>query len=198
MALIVLAGALLASGCARDPLDVPCPRLDEGELVITEIHGPQSGDADDYGEWIEIYNPTGRTLDLSGLAISVIKLDGSSSADMLVRSALQLPPGEYAVFGRQVDSALPPHVDYGYIADIDRKLFDSAALEVSSCGQRIDVVVYRNLPTKGSLILSGDAPLTAEANDDELNWCTDEREDENSADSGIRGTPREENPTCEA
>lgn len=193
----------LSTGCSHDPLDIPCPAVSEGELVVTEIHGPQSGE-DQYGEWVEVYNGTGRTIDLSGLAVRFIKLDGSSNLQMFVRNATSIGPGSYAVFGKQLAGAEPAHVDYGYLGDIGDidgsggKLFDSAAVELSSCGEVIDLAVYRNLPTKGSLALNGAiSPPTAAANDEDINWCVDDLEDENTEQMGVRGTPREENPVCE-
>lgn len=189
-----LSGLFVA--CSQAPVDIPCPEASEGDLVVTEIHGPQSGE-DQYGEWIEIYNSTSRTIDLSGLSVSFTKLDGSSENRFLVRTPLALEPGGYAVFGRQPVGAEPDHVDYGYQGDLDSKLFDSAAVRVSTCGDLVDLAVYRNLPTKGSLILDGDiSPPTAEANEDERNWCVDNREDDNTEQLGVRGTPREENPSC--
>lgn len=191
----VLAGLYL-SGCVHDRLDIPCPDIGPDDLVVTEIHGPQTGE-DRYGEWIEVYNPTGRSVDLSGLKINFIKLDGSSTTSVLVRRPVQIEPDSYAVFGRQVLGAEPSYVDYGYINDMDSKIFDTAAVELSACGEVVDVAVYRNLPSRGSLVLSGDiSPPTAEANDDERLWCVDALEDENTEQFGIRGTPQEENPTC--
>lgn len=192
----------LFAGCSNEPLDIPCPVLSDGELVVTEIHGPQSGE-DQYGEWVEVYNASGRTIDLSGLSVRFTKLDGSSSLQMFVRSAIDVAPGDYAVFGKQLSGAEPEHVDYGYLGDIGDvdgsggKLFDSAAVEITSCGEPVDIAVYRNLPTKGSLALSGDiSPPTAVANDDEINWCVDDREDDETEQKGVRGTPKEENPSC--
>ena len=186
-----------SAGCSHEPLDISCPDVSEGDLVVTEIHGPQSGDVDQYGEWVEIYNATERSIDITGLSVSFTKLDGSSKRAMFVRSPLSLGPGAYGVFGRQRQGAEPDHVDYGYMADIDSDLFDSAAVEITSCGVFVDLAVYRNLPTKGSLILDGDvSPPTAEANNDEMNWCVDNLEDENTEQMGVRGTPQEENPVC--
>ena len=184
------------SGCTSDPLDISCPDVDVGDLVITEIHGPQTGE-DAYGEWIEIYNASTRTIELSGLSVTVTRLDGSAQAKFLVRSATSIGPGAYAVFGKQIAGDEPAHVDYGYISDLDSKLYDSGAVEVVSCGMRIDLMVYRNLPTKGSVVLDGSIkPPTAEANDDEVNLCLDQTEDDMSELSGIRGTPQEGNPVC--
>ncbi len=190
-----LLGGLL-SGCTSDPLDIECPDVIEGELVVTEIHGPQSGE-DAYGEWIEIYNSTSRTIDLSGLSVTITRLDGSTQSKFLVRNATSIAPASYATFGKQIAGDEPAHVDYGYLSDIDGKLFDSAAVEVVSCGERIDLLVYRNLPTKGSVILDGSIdPPTAAANDDEANLCLDQIEDEKTEQDGIRGTPQEGNPVC--
>ncbi len=187
----------LLFGCSQEPLDIPCPEVSKGDLVVTEVHGPQTGE-DRYGEWIEIYNATGSAIDLSGLSVTFKKLDGSSNTRLFIRTALSLAPGAYAVFGRQTAGAEPEHVDYGYKADLDSKLYDSAAVEVISCGDQIDLAVYRNLPTKGSLTLDGAiSPPTALANDDERSWCVDNREDEDTEQLGVRGTPGEENPVCE-
>ncbi len=203
-ALTFLAACSLSvlSGCSHEPLDIPCPAISAGELVVTEVHGPQTGE-DQYGEWIEVYNASSRTIDLSGLSVSFTKLDGSSKLKMFVRTAVNLEPGGYAVFGKQLPGAEPEHVDYGYLGDIGDidgsggKLFDSAAVEITSCGEFIDLALYRNLPTKGSLTLNGDiSPPTAEANDDEVNWCVDNLEDEETEQKGVRGTPQEENPSC--
>ena len=192
----------LSAGCSHEPLDIPCPAVSAGELVVTEVHGPQTGE-DQYGEWVEVYNASSRTIDLSGLSVSFTKLDGSSELKMFIRSAVNLEPGGYAVFGKQLAGFEPDHVDYGYLGDIGDidgtggKLFDSAAVRISSCGEAIDLAVYRNLPTKGSLTLSGDiSPPTAEANDDEINWCIDNLEDDETEQKGVRGTPQEENPSC--
>ncbi len=192
----------LIAGCSNEPIDVPCPGVAAGELVVTEVHGPQSGE-DQYGEWVEIYNASDSAVDLRGLSVTFTKLDGSSQLQMFVRKSVELAAGEYAVFGKQLSGTEPEHVNYGYLGDIGDidgsggKLFDSAAVEISSCGEVIDLAVYRNLPTRGSLALNGDiSPPTAEANDDEVNWCVDELEDEDTDEKGVRGTPQEENPSC--
>ncbi len=195
-ALFTLLAGLAIAGCAHDPLDIPCPDLQAGDLVLTEVHGPQTGE-DRYGEWIEVFNASGRTIDLSGLEVRLTKLDGSSAEKLLVRDRVLIEPEGYAVFGQQPGGNEPDYVDYGYISDIDKKLFDSAAVEIRSCGEQVDLTVYRNLPTRGSLQLSGAInPPSADANDVELNWCVDDREDDNTPTLGIRGTPQEENPVC--
>lgn len=194
--LLPLLVALCGVGCVHDPLEISCPELGPGDLVVTEIHGPQSGE-DRYGEWIEVFNSSDKTVDLSGLAVRLIKLDGSSSEKLLVRTPVSLESGKYGVFGRQFPGSEPDYVNYGYSEDVDRDIYDTGAVELSSCGVVLDVAVYRNLPSRGSFALSGAIdPPDAEANDDELNWCRDTLEDEDTEQFGIRGTPQKENPVC--
>lgn len=193
---LVLLGGSSAFGCINEALEVPCPNVAAGDLVITEIHGPQSGE-DRYGEWIEIFNASTESVNLKGLSVRVLRLDGSAQSRLLVRDSVSMSAGSYAVLGKQVSGAEPDHVDYGYISDIDNKLYDSGAIQIESCGSEIDLVVYRNLPSKGSLVLDGSiVPPTAVANDEEANWCIDDEADEMSPLMGIRGTPQEENFIC--
>ncbi len=187
---------LIFSGCDTDPLEVPCPDLAAGDLVVTEIRGPQTG-ADMYGEWIEVFNATNRTLDLAGLSVAITKLDGSSSLSFLVRTPTSVSPGGYVVFGRQDAGAEPSHVDYGYRTDVDSKLFDSGAVELTTCGTAVDLAVYRNLPNTGTLVLNGATAPDAENNSDEANWCIDSRDDANASVDGSRGSPQFANPFCD-
>lgn len=182
-------------GCDRDPLGVDCPDASEGELLVTEIRGPQSGEDVD-GEWIEIHNASGRDVDLRGLGLVVTRLDGASQATILVRDSTPLLAGGYAVLGRHPSGAEPGHVDYGYAGEYDSKLYDSAAVELSACGESLDLVVYRNLPSRGTYSLDGSLTPSAEGNDDERNWCVDDVADDTFGGLTMRGTPRERNRTC--
>ncbi len=193
---LAAAALTVCVGCSRDPLDVPCPAIIEGALVITELRGSQSG-TDGYGEWIELYNASGGTIDLLGLEVKLTKIDGSSTEELLVRDPIAVAANSYLVLGRQTAGLEPDHVDYGYVADIDKSLFDPAAIQVYSCGQLIDQVVYRGLPSRGTFGLDGAIdPPTAAANDDESAWCDDITEDAQSDTMGLRGTPREPNQIC--
>jgi hypothetical protein len=200
LAVPLIGAGMLSGGCTTEPLDIPCPEIAEGELVVSEMHASQTGQ---YGEWLEVYNASSRTIDLQGLRVKVIRLDGGSSTQFLVRSALSLAPEQYIVFGNQ-PGAGGDHVDYDYFSDIasqstsenPKLLYDTGAIELESCGERIDLLVYRNLPSTGSLVLDGDVPPDAVDNDNEVNWCVDNAEDAMSEELGIRGTPQEENPIC--
>jgi len=70
--------ALAVGGCARAAL--PCElELDAGDLVITEIRGPQDG-VDSRGEWFELYNTTADSIDLYGLRGTMTNLKACSAA----------------------------------------------------------------------------------------------------------------------
>src|SRR5262249_61788322 len=82
--------ASLAAACARDPLPEACPDLAVGDLVISEIRGPQSGGSDTLGQWIEIYNASGHVVELQGLSLRMQHLDGSGDVTILVREERQV------------------------------------------------------------------------------------------------------------
>lgn len=183
--------AALVSGCEREPLDATCPDVGPGELVISEVRGPQST-PDALGQWIELYNASGRALDLTGLILRVQRIDGGAQAILVVRRpGVTLAAGDYVVLGQAEDGDEPAHIDYGYLVDYDGDLYDDGGLTAVSCGDVIDQVVYRDLPGAGSLSLDGaadpDAQLNDEANaaDPASAWCIDGA-----------GTPGERNPTC--
>lgn len=189
---------LACAGCERDPLDIDCPDLAVGDLVVTELRGPQSGE-DIYGEWVEIFNGSSRSIPMRGVFVTFVKLDGSSVAEILVRDTVSVTAGSYITLGRHPPTATPSHVDYGYIADFDVNMFDTAAVEVYGCNRGVfsDQAIYRNLPSKGTLGVDGAFdPPTAADNDDDANWCVDEVEDANSETDGIQGTPQELNRPC--
>lgn len=110
---------MLASGCVLDPL--PCViELDEGDLVVTEIRGPQDGTR---GEWIELYNASGEEVDLRGLRGTLQPLEGSAvdgevELTFLVRESLPVAAGAYVVLGTlPLDASRRPEVDYSINTD---------------------------------------------------------------------------------
>jgi len=197
MALVAGALGLSLGGCVRDPLDWECPAIDPGDLVVTELRGPQTG-ADAYDQWIEIYNRSGTNLDLYGTQIWLQRLDGGAEGRIIIRlEGTLVGVDDYLVVGRSSPTALPAHLDYGYMGDFSSDFYNGGAVDILACGQRIDRVIYRDLPSRGTLALDGAIdPPDAQANDDETAWCQDENEGPDSDELGIRGTPGEDNITC--
>lgn len=210
-------GCALASGCARESL--PCLLdLDEGDLVITEIRGPQQG-VDTRGEWFELLNTTDQALDLQGLRGVLINLKGSLEVSFIVRDSLSVEPGGYVVLGSLANP--PIEVDYSFNADFavvpsiedsdgtlvipqdedrdPRELFANARVELWTCEQLIDSVVYAELPPMGTYSYDGAQAPDAEGNDDPLRWCTNATEPPDGGpqtELGLPGSPGEANPPC--
>jgi len=155
--------------------------------VVTEIRGDQDPN-DTLGEWIEIYNASGGPVEMTGLRMDLRSLDGSKSARIDVRSpGLTLPARGYFVIGNSLPGEEPTYVDFGWGLSLTGSLYGAAVLELRGCGELIDEVLWRNLPTTGSLQLSGSATPNATTNDQESAFCQ-------SADPA--GTPQQENPSC--
>lgn len=194
-----MACALLFLGaCSRDPLEVPCPEVQPGELVVTEIRPAQDPEPG-YGEWIEIYNASTHGVDLTGLRVNLTKLvDGTAAASFVVRDgSTVVAPGEYYVLGRFPAGEEPAYVQYGYADDFDGDLPSGAAVDIVACGMLVDRMIYRSLPSEGTYSLSGaiDPPEDVE-NDVEQSWCVDVVEDGDTPTMGIRGTPGKKNIPC--
>jgi len=182
---------LIVSACARDPIDVPCPDVAAGELAVSEIRGDQTGTADALGQWFEIYNASGRRIDLTGLVVKIRKIDGSAVARIVVRGeALGIDGGAYLVLGAFSPISLPDYVDYGFIEDFSQSIYAAGAIAIESCGQLVDQAVYRDLPGSGSWGFDGARVPDAAGNDDESGWCAD------AEGTTHAGTPRERNRPC--
>jgi hypothetical protein len=182
----VLAVLALAA-CARDPAPAECPDVAPGDLVVTEIRGPQAA-GDTLGVWIELYSVN--AVDLKGTKIRFRKKDGSSETDVLVRRSLPAAAGQYVTLGLFDDGTKPAYVDYGMASDYHESFLSAAAVDVEACGTRIDRAVYDVLPKMGTFSLG--APPSADANDLPANWCTDATMDG----TAYPGTPQQANHAC--
>ncbi|HEU0035646.1 MAG TPA: hypothetical protein VFQ53_33775 [Kofleriaceae bacterium] len=175
---------ILAAGCARDPVTAECPDIGPGDLVVTEIRGPQDPE-DLNGPWVELFNASGGEIDLVGIKIRFRRKDGSSEVPVLVRHSVPLAAGGYAVLGDFADAEKPAFASYGFADDYRVTWLSAAAVDVESCGTLIDRAIYDVLPDVGTYSLGG-AP-DSENNDLPASWCTDP----NSA-----GTPGAMNVAC--
>ena len=190
-------------GCDQEQLPLVCDAVAEGEIVITEIRGPQTG-SDTRGSWVELHNASGRSVDLAGAGIRISELDGSGEKRITVRETLVVEPGGRAVLGKlRADGQTPSDMDFAEAFSGDFP--DDGFIDVIVCGELIDRVVYQNLPSEGTLSFDGalepDAASNDEANADavEPRWCVDDRDPDPDApmiELGKPGTPREENLEC--
>lgn len=199
LAVVVPALSVIAlAGCTteRDPVPHTCPELAVGDLVLSEIRGSQSG-SDTLGQWIEVYNASSSNLDLEGVRLRMVKLSGGGEAAILVRESTPIAAGGYAVLGDFDNDSAPVYVDYGYGTDFSSSFYDSAALELSSCGVVLDKLIYRGLPNTGTYSLDGAMTPSATGNDVDSAWCNDNEPDPtNTTSLGVPGTPQTANRPC--
>jgi hypothetical protein len=175
----------LAVGCTREPVPAECPDIGAGDLVVTELRGPQNPE-DALGVWVEVYNASSGAIDLEGTKVRFRKKDGSSEVPIIVRRSLSVPAGGYAVLGLVNDDATrPAYIDYGFAADFHQGFLPAAAVDVEACGTRIDLATYDVLPKTGTYSL-GVAP-DAVQNDIPASWCVN---------ATSEGTPQQANPPC--
>jgi hypothetical protein len=175
---------LAASGCMRDPAAEVCPDLAVGDLVVTEVRGPQTGN-DALEPYVELYNASGHMVDLFGTKVRFRKKDGSGEVDIFVRRALTAAAGSYTVLGLEDDAQRSAYVDYGFVHDFNGGWLSAAAVDVETCGTRIDRATYDSLPRTGTYSL-GVTPPSADTNDLPSSWCTD----------ATTGTPQQANVAC--
>jgi len=184
-----LACATLAGACAADPEPAICPEeAAAGDLRVTELRGEQSG-GDSWGQWIEVENTAAVALDLEGVVVDLVSIDGATRLRMLIRRSMPLEPGERAVLGTPPDDALPAHMDYGFGADFETEAdgteFPSAGgVTLTSCGVELDLVTFAGLPTMGTWSLDADGT-----------WCADTTPGPGT-ELGLPGTPGEPNTPC--
>ena len=189
----LLVTCALVAGCVRDQVEAVCPSLAVGDLVVTEIAGPQTGN-DLMKPWVELYNAGGRAVDLDGVKIRFRRRDGSGENAIIVRRSLLAEPGAYVTLGLDDDANLGGYLDYGFVADYNASWLSSAVVDVEACGVRIDRADYGSLPRAGSYSL-GATPPTAAANDDPGTWCTDATATTFDA-VVVPGTPQQANAAC--
>ena len=165
--------------------------LDPGDLVITEFMQNPSIAGDNDGEWFEVYNASGTTLDLRGLEVSDLGSD-STTVDVSVVVA----PGQYVVFGVNADGA----VNGGLSVDVELSSFSLGNTDdeivLAYRGTTFDTVVYDDGATfpdgTGASASLDPSARNATANDDGSNWCLATT----PYGDGDLGTPGAANDSC--
>jgi hypothetical protein len=187
----LLGGALL--GCVREPAERLCPEVRAGALVVSELRAAPAGSAGE-ASWIELFNASEHELDLEGLGVRLVRLDGGAEQRALVRRALPLAAGAALVLGQTRDDDRPAYAAYGFALDVPGPFYAAGAVAVESCEVLVDRMTYAKLPADASHAL-GAWPPAADGNDEAAAWCPDAGRD-GSASALSPGTPGEGNPPC--
>lgn len=121
-------------------IEPPSGKLEYGDLIITEIMYDPVALSDATGEWFEIYNTSGHSIDLKNLVIR--KNDTESH---IVNNSLTLEPYGYYVFAR-TEEATVAEKKYVYNTDIT----------LNNTGAIISLYDYGTDGTDGILICAVD------------------------------------------
>ena len=164
--------------------------LGAGDLVISEIMSNPVTVFDYRGEWFEVYNNSGFTVNLNGLVVN-----SSNNAGFTVSESLLVDDGDYILFGANASSSTNgglPSIDIAYsYGDLSFGRRDD--ITISSSTTTIDsVTITSAYPDGVGASLSLDT-LSASANDQASNWC----ESTTGYGSGESGTPGVANDSCQ-
>jgi hypothetical protein len=116
------------------------PGIGWGDLLITEIMFNPSSLGDAEGEWFEVLNNSGESINMINLAIR----RGSNNAFHVISSDLVLATGEYAVLGRTATAT--NNVDYVY----------GTSISLANAGEDIIINTYGTNGIDGDIICSVD------------------------------------------
>jgi hypothetical protein len=109
-----------------------------GDLIISEIMYNPKALSDAEGEWIELHNVSGKTLNLKDLVIR----RGSNNSLHKITSDVFLSPGKFAVLARTATSTLNPDYLYG------------TSISLPNTGEEIIINTYGTNGLDGTVICS--------------------------------------------
>ncbi len=169
-----------------------------GDLLITEIMYDPTAITDNYGEWFEIYNNSGESVDLQNV---VIKRNGE--AVHTINSSVVLNAGAYCLLERTADAVDGTDlITYVYGSALSL-LNDACTLEIANYGSNgtngsvIASVTYgsgNNFPTaSGASIQLDPSHFDADEAQAGTNWCVSTT----AYNTGDMGTPGTANDPCQ-
>jgi len=152
------------------PTCVPTVCEPVGSIIITEIMKDSGAVSDTNGEYFEVYNTTGASIDMQGWVIS----DAGSDSHTIATSVV-VPSMGYAVFGRDETFADNGgvNVNYEYSGIFMSNGADEVQIECS--GAMIDAVAYTDgaFPdTAGASMELSTNAYTSVANNEGANWAS--------------------------
>ncbi len=173
-----------------------------GDVVISEVFANPLQSPEGSYEWVELYNPTDRDIDLNG--VEFWRKETNESADHVVGngvSCVTLPAGERRVFAA-TDNVLENgglDICAGFSHDKDYSLVNSNGYMSLRLGETIiDEVRWASAPEARSLELSPACDATAAANDDPACWCPSKRPATQPPEELTFHTAGDANEACDA
>lgn len=173
------------SATFQAPSNAPAPSV-AGEVIFSEVMQNPNALPDTMGEFFEVYNTTGQTLDLNGCTISDTNNDSH-----IVATPVLVESMNYAALARTATVGFAPAYVYANIS-----LGNGNDSLILTCGgTEIDRVEWDNgttFPDPDGASMNLDAmSLDGVSNDDGTNWCASQ-----TVFATDRGTPGAANETC--
>jgi hypothetical protein len=179
-AVILIAVAVAGAGaaaCGPANKEGTCKdTLVAGDLVITEVFADYQGaaggtGADEGKEWIEIYNASGRPVELQGVTVVHGRTDGTRQKSHVIDD-VTIAAGQFFTMGNSAQDLLPAYIDYGYADDLG-ELFNTDAGKIQlKCGDsEIDAAIYQDVRPGHSRQLTAAQPPDFTLNDAPESWC---------------------------
>ena len=165
-----------------------------GDLIITEIQAMPAMVSDHNGEWFEIYNNSGQTINLNGL----VMVDNNVNLPYTISSNVYVPPDTYFVMGRNGDFNSNGWVNVDYVYGPSSLYLENQVgnLSLSNSLEVLDEVSWgsgNGLTASSGHAMSLDPDfLNPSDNDIGAHWCHSYTQ----ILTGAYGTPGVENEQC--
>ncbi len=170
--------------------------LAPGDLVISEVHVLPDACSADSAQFVEVYNASGRSVDLTGLQV------GNGNLFAVAVPGARMTPGTYAMLA--VGDVASNCWISGVLADgfysADVLLSQASRVQISDGGSKIfDTVDLSTLSLQpGASVQLSVTDLSADLNDDPVKWCrSDDFILSNNSDIRDYGSPGAANRVCD-
>lgn len=170
-ALAIVAGAFIAAcGPEEANLDALCASRLPGDVVISEFLVDPDG-TDTGKEFIELYNASGKELDLKNLSITHSDLSGAGTKKHSFRTQA-IPAGGYLAVGDNREEPKPAWMGYSYGDDLGALRNTGGKFQILCGAKVIDEVSYADGGKPGrSRELNGSIVPDSSINDVLGNYC---------------------------
>ena len=172
---------------------------DQGDLTITEFMAEPEEVPNYYGEWFEIYNASGRNLDLNGVTVT----GTSADSGFTINQSIAVASKGYVVLGVSSDPDINGgiEVDFVYTRSSFPLNEESDTIKLAYGSVTLDTLSWDSSDWDVTTARSHQANINAFnkewANDLSYNWCqSDAAIIYDGQNTGLKGTPGEANDVC--
>ena len=171
-----------------DTTTISLDNLEYGDLVVTEFMTTPYRVADSAGEWIELYNASGCTIEVTDFNLD--NAMGTEPASTSGCYTASISPNNFYVLGVATSSYFAPDCEYSYY-DMTLSTSSDSVIVSTQTGTILDEVVWTTSYPGYTWSLDPNF-FDSDANNDWGNWCLAS----STFVTGDFGSPWNNNPTC--